>query len=310
MDDGLRGVVVQQIHVSAGVERFFEPAAGGKAGDHLGDDGVVGGAVVLVAGELGEHVELEGGGVVAGVGEALDIAAGELLELEVADGGVEGEGVAVGGGELGIVAAEGVVLGGGLAVSPGVEERVGVGLALGGGERRAHGLQLRGGLRGLEGEGLCGVDGAEDGGGAGGVAGELIGARQGVAEVDLLRLRRVGERGENAERALGIVLLQVGGGQLHGRGGGEDAVGVAVGEADQEGVGVAGVAGLDGGLRGEIIGVVGEGLAGTLCLGEVGDGFGVAVVLHGGVAQRKIGGGCALAGMGAGVGEDPGVGGG
>ena len=86
--------------------------------------------------------------------------------------------------------------------------------------------------------------------------------------------------------------------RLHGRGGGEDAVGVAVGEADQEGVGVAGVAGLDGGLRGEIVGVVGEGLAGTLGLGEVGDGFGVAVVLHGGVAEREIGRGCALAGMG------------
>jgi len=65
-----------------------------------------------------------------------------------------------------------------------------------------------------------------------GVAGELIGACQGVAEVHLLRLRRVGERRENAERSLGIVLLQMRGGQLHGRGGGEDAVGVAVGEAD------------------------------------------------------------------------------
>ena len=104
--------------------------------------------------------------------------------------------------------------------------------------------------------------------------------------------------------------MQVGRGQLHGRGGCEDAVGVAVGEADQEGVGVAGVAGLDGGLRGERVGVVGERLAGTLCLGEVGDGFGVAVVLHGGVAEREIGRGRALAGMGMRVGEDPGVGGG
>ena len=197
LHDGLRGVVLEEVHVAAGVESFLEPAAGGKAGDHLGDEGVVGGLVALVAGELGEHVELERGGVVVGVGEALDIAAGEVLELEVADGGVEGEGVAVGGGELGIVAAEGGVFGGGLAVPLGVEEGVGVGFALGGGERLAHGLQLRGGLRGLEGEGLGGVDGAEDGGGVGRVSGELIGAGQGVAEVDLLRLRRVGERNED-----------------------------------------------------------------------------------------------------------------
>ena len=183
-----------------------------------------------------------------------------------------------------------------------------MGLALGGGERLAHGLQLRGGLRGLEGEGLGGVDGAEDGGGVDGVAGELIGARQSVAEVDLLRLRRAGERSEDLKRALRIVLLQVGGGQLDGCGGGEDAVGIAVGEAVEESVGIAGVAGLDGSLRGEIIGVVCHRFTGVLGLGEVGDCFGVAMVLHIGVAKREIGRGGGFAGMGTRVGEDSGVG--
>ena len=78
----------------------------------------------------------------------------------------------------------------------------------------------------------------------------------------------------------------------------------------QDGVGISGVAGLDGGLRGKIVGEIGEGFAAVLGQGGAGDCFGVAMVLHIGVAKGEIGRGCRFTGMGVRVGEDSGVGGG
>ena len=140
-------------------------------------------AVVLGAGELGQHVQLEGGRVVAGFGQLFYIAACDVFELEIADGGVDGERIAVGDAELRIVAANRAVLGAGVSVALGVEENVGVGLAFARGERHAHGLHLRGGLGGLVDERNRLVQAAVSLRGTAGVAGELVGAAQGVAEV-------------------------------------------------------------------------------------------------------------------------------
>ncbi len=176
--DSLLGVVREQIHVAAGVEGFFEPAALGEALDHLGDDGVVAGAVFFGAGDFGEEVELEGGAVVGGGREVFGFLAAEMFELQVADGAVDFEGVAVGGGEAGVV-LDGVILGLGFAVVLGVEELVGADFAVGGGGRLAEGLELGEAGESFVGGGLVDEDGAEDGGGSGVVAGELIGCGRG-----------------------------------------------------------------------------------------------------------------------------------
>ncbi len=53
-----------QIHVAAGVERLLEPAAGGKALDHLVDDPLVSFSIFFGAGDLGEEIVLGGCGLV------------------------------------------------------------------------------------------------------------------------------------------------------------------------------------------------------------------------------------------------------
>jgi hypothetical protein len=191
----------------------------------------VAGAIILAAGDLGEHVELEGGAVFGACGKLLDVVTAEvLLELEVADGGVDQKGVAVGAAEAGAVAGDVVVLVAGFGVALGVEELVGVCLAFGGGERSAQGLQLDAGLRGLAADRLLQVDAAEDGGCVGGLAGELVGAREGVAEIDVLGDGGVFERSEDAKRAGGVAGLEIGVGEQDRRGDGEDAIGEALGE--------------------------------------------------------------------------------
>ena len=73
--DGLGLIVAEEVHVAAGVERLLGPAAAREALGEVAEQAVVFGGVVLVAGELGQQVELEGGGVVVGLGQALDVVA-------------------------------------------------------------------------------------------------------------------------------------------------------------------------------------------------------------------------------------------
>ncbi len=71
----------------------------------------------------------------------------------------------------------------------------------------------------------------------------------------------------------------------------EDAVGVAGGELVEEGKDLGSAAGADESLGAEVVGVVGEGVAGGRGLMEFVVGLGVAVVEGVGVAEREVGGG-------------------
>ena len=298
------------MHVAAGVECLLGPAAVRKAANDLGDLTIVFAGVLFVAGELGEQVELQGCAVVVGLRQLFDIVAAEALELQVADRGVDLQGVAVCLAEAGIVLLERVVLLAGLGIVLGVVEGVGVDLALCGGEGDAHGGKLGARLGGLGGEWLGEEEVPVERSGVACIAGHLVGAGKHIAEVRAAGLGRAGKRGEDAERARSVVLLEVEVGEQNGGGGDKDASGMAVGEAVEQAVGLAAVVGGQGGLRAEIVGVVAQGIAAAGGLAVGAGGFGKALIQHVGVAERKIGGGGSVAGVVAGVAEDAIVGGG
>jgi len=62
--------------------------------------------VVVGAGDLGKDVETGGTAVVAGLRKSFGVVTAELLRLQLADGGVDGERVAIGRGERGVAAAD------------------------------------------------------------------------------------------------------------------------------------------------------------------------------------------------------------
>ena len=82
-------------------------------------------------------------------------------------------------------------------------------------------------LRGLIRERLRGVDGAEQRRGLRRLAGELVGAAEGVLEVDEVGLRSACERFKDSECTARVVLREVGIGEHDGRVRHEDAVGMA-----------------------------------------------------------------------------------
>ena len=79
--DGVGIILAQQVHVAAGVERFGEPGTGGEAGFHLIDDGLLGVAVVFVAGEFHQQIEAAGSGFVVGVGQAVELSRLRVLSF-------------------------------------------------------------------------------------------------------------------------------------------------------------------------------------------------------------------------------------
>src|ERR1700723_2162735 len=131
---GVGGVLLQQVHVAAGVEGFVEPGAGGETRLHLGDEGLLRTGVVFVAGEFHLEIEAARAGFVVGVGDGVELGGGEALELPVALGGGGEEGIA-GGIVADELAGEGAVFFFGVGVVARVVEGVGVAAALVGGQR-------------------------------------------------------------------------------------------------------------------------------------------------------------------------------
>ena len=108
--DRLGCIVLQQVHVATGVQRLFQPSAGWEALDHLRDQRVMSRAVVLIARQLRQHIQLQRRGIVAGLGQLLDVARAHMFQLEVAHRRIDCQRVAIRRAQLWIVLADGVVL--------------------------------------------------------------------------------------------------------------------------------------------------------------------------------------------------------
>ena len=243
------------------------------------------------------------------MGRALDIGFSEALEAQIADGGINFERVDVGLGEAGVRFLQSTVLLAGQGILLGVEERVGVLFALAGGEGDVERGELLPGCGGFRRQGVAKIQTAVQIGGLRGLAVACVGFRECETEVGLVGGGRADERLEGAHGSSGVRLLQVGVGEEDGSVGKEEAAGVTGTEAFEEGDGIGGMTGSEGGLRAEEVGVVGEDV-GAGGGAESGLRFGVAVVKRVGVAEGELGGGGCVAGVRGGVGVDAVVGGG